>query len=391
MGRFGAHFGSNFDTGKLVRIFICYSQDDFLARGRKLRNYLAKVIPNTDIYIDQSKSKGQEWRKINDEKLKKADITLVILTPAALLSPEVQREVEIAKKEKKRILPCKDDNLGLKWKDQPWGLGELDGIEFEDDEVLKTRLYREINKIIKELTGKQPIAVAVREELSLQDRTVHGKIPLIMNNRLYEIPYFIKKGSIQFLTAAIDPESVSILLSVNCAEECIFDITLRRSLIDSKIDNKDDNFFVLVDGEEVKTTEEATSTDRILTVNVNQKAHEIEIIGTQLLGISYVGIVKPENIIKILLGSSQPHDGKYLEPEVLTVKAGEKVKWLNDDAAAHTITSGNLQSDPANLGTEFDSSLFGPGKTFEVTFNQRGSFDYQCMVHPWKKGRIVVV
>ena len=40
------------------RIFISYSQDDFLARSRKLRNYLAKVIPDSYVYIDQDKEKG---------------------------------------------------------------------------------------------------------------------------------------------------------------------------------------------------------------------------------------------------------------------------------------------------------------------------------------------
>ena len=42
-----------------VKIFISYSQDDFFARGVKIKNYLSKLIPDADVFIDQSKSKGQ--------------------------------------------------------------------------------------------------------------------------------------------------------------------------------------------------------------------------------------------------------------------------------------------------------------------------------------------
>jgi len=93
------------------------------------------------------------------------------------------------------------------------------------------------------------------------------------------------------------------------------------------------------------------------------------------------------NTIKILSGSSTSHGGKYLEPEILTIKVGEKVKWQNNDTAAHTITSGDQENGP---GGHFDSSLFGPGKSFEVTFNEKGNFTYHCVVHPWKIGKIIV-
>ena len=46
------------------------------------------------------------------------------------------------------------------------------------------------------------------------------------------------------------------------------------------IDGEDDDFFVLIDGEEVDFEETTSSTDRILTIAFPAGAEEIEIIGT---------------------------------------------------------------------------------------------------------------
>jgi len=70
-----------------------------------------------------------------------------------------------------------------------------------------------------------------------------------------------------------------------------------------------------------------------------------------------------------------------------TIYSGDTVNWSNDDTAAHTVTSGNASDGPD--GT-FDSSLFMAGTTFEVTFDESGSYDYFCMVHPWMTGNIQV-
>ena len=162
-----------------VKIFISYSQEDFFARGVKIKNYLSKLIPNAEVFIDQSKSKGQDWQKKNDEKLDEAQIVIVILTPAALQSHEIAREVDIAKKNEKRILPCKDDNLDLPWKDVPWGLSEKEGIVFDEDEVLKTRLYREVTRIMKDEFEKNIRIVATHTSIEVNAKLKHGDIPLI--------------------------------------------------------------------------------------------------------------------------------------------------------------------------------------------------------------------
>ncbi len=71
-------------------------------------------------------------------------------------------------------------------------------------------------------------------------------------------------------------------------------------------------------------------------------------------------------------------------PPSITITAGHTVVWTNGDAAAHTVTSGNLDS----FGEIFDSGLLSGAQTFEHTFGEPGNYDYFCIVHPWMVGTI---
>ena len=73
-------------------------------------------------------------------------------------------------------------------------------------------------------------------------------------------------------------------------------------------------------------------------------------------------------------------------PYELSVAVGTTVTWINDDIAAHTVTSGNF---PEHDGL-FDSSIFLSGDTFEITFSDAGTFDYYCFIHPWMAGIVNV-
>ncbi|KAG2473037.1 MAG: putative Amicyanin [Nitrosopumilales archaeon] len=74
-------------------------------------------------------------------------------------------------------------------------------------------------------------------------------------------------------------------------------------------------------------------------------------------------------------------------PSSVKINVGDTVSWSNDDTAAHTVTSGKPATGPDG---NFDSSLLMVGKTFDVTFDNSGSYDYFCMVHPWMVGKVVV-
>jgi plastocyanin len=97
-----------------------------------------------------------------------------------------------------------------------------------------------------------------------------------------------------------------------------------------------------------------------------------------------------EVVVSISPGASVPgceDTDSCFSPYEVTISTGESVTWSNDDSAAHTVTSG---SPSAGVTGVFDSGLFMAGATFEHTFDEAGTFDYFCMVHPWMSGKVIV-
>ena len=85
-------------------------------------------------------------------------------------------------------------------------------------------------------------------------------------------------------------------------------------------------------------------------------------------------------------GCEETADGCFI-PSMVTIDIGGEVIWENNDTAAHTVTSGTPSGE---VGAVFDSSLIAPGSTFSHEFDDAGTFDYFCMVHPWMAGVVMV-
>ncbi len=85
-------------------------------------------------------------------------------------------------------------------------------------------------------------------------------------------------------------------------------------------------------------------------------------------------------------GCEETADGCFI-PSMVTIDIGGEVIWENNDTAAHTITSGTPTEGPSGV---FDSSLVMAGSSFSHEFDDAGSFDYFCMVHPWMEGTLIV-
>lgn len=68
-------------------------------------------------------------------------------------------------------------------------------------------------------------------------------------------------------------------------------------------------------------------------------------------------------------------------PQTLSIKVGDTVTWTNQDSIRHDIKSndGNFYSIPLDTG-----------QTYSFTFNQPGTFDYRCGLHPTMEGTIIV-
>jgi plastocyanin len=73
--------------------------------------------------------------------------------------------------------------------------------------------------------------------------------------------------------------------------------------------------------------------------------------------------------------------GFAFNPGDLTVKAGDKVTWTNEDSTKHKIKSAD---------GSFDSDALSQGNTFDHVFSTAGTFAYICGIHPSMKGTITV-
>ncbi len=85
-------------------------------------------------------------------------------------------------------------------------------------------------------------------------------------------------------------------------------------------------------------------------------------------------------------GCEETADGCFI-PSPVTINVGGIVTWENNDTAAHTATGGSATEGPSGV---FDSSLIMAGSSFSHTFEDAGTFDYFCMVHPWMVGAVIV-
>jgi predicted secreted protein with PEFG-CTERM motif len=97
----------------------------------------------------------------------------------------------------------------------------------------------------------------------------------------FMVGYEITGGSLKSITPDVDANS--LIIAIDAFDDGQLTITLPRELIDAKIGDSDDDFFVLVDGEEVDFDETTTSTDRTLVISFPAGAEEIEIIGTHVV------------------------------------------------------------------------------------------------------------
>ncbi len=94
--------------------------------------------------------------------------------------------------------------------------------------------------------------------------------------------------------------------------------------------------------------------------------------------------------VEIPVGTAVPgceETNECFSPADVTINAGDTVHWMNVDTAAHTVTGGSPADGPSGI---FDSSLVMADAVYAFTFDETGSYDYFCMVHPWMVGTVTV-
>jgi plastocyanin len=68
-------------------------------------------------------------------------------------------------------------------------------------------------------------------------------------------------------------------------------------------------------------------------------------------------------------------------PQTLTVKAGTKVTWTNNDTTIHNVTSTSGPAIDAATTSLFSSGSMNGGQSFSYTFTKAGTYYYECTIH----------
>ena len=81
-------------------------------------------------------------------------------------------------------------------------------------------------------------------------------------------------------------------------------------------------------------------------------------------------------------GAEVAMEGIQFDPAEVTVAVGDTVTWTNNDSVGHDVTGDDFESGEAGG--------LGNGDTFEHTFEEAGTFEYVCTVHPGMEGTVKV-
>ena len=121
---------------------------------------------------------------------------------------------------------------------------------------------------------------AVIEDAVIIDSVITATTVTVQNSNDL-IKYEITNAKL--LNVVPDLDAVSLLIFIETTDEGSITLTIPRSVLDASINDDDDEFFVLVDGEEVDFEEITTSVNRTLTIEFLAGAEQIEIIGTYVV------------------------------------------------------------------------------------------------------------
>ena len=102
-----------------------------------------------------------------------------------------------------------------------------------------------------------------------------------IENQNMKIEYDITSGSVNSFTS--DTNTTSLIINITATEGGSLKAILPRKIIDSKYEEQDDIFYLLIDGEECKFTETIEDNQRTLTIPYAKESRQIEIIGTETI------------------------------------------------------------------------------------------------------------
>ena len=158
---------------------------------------------------------------------------------------------------------------------------EFNGIASVSETPVKSQIFEEAiteEAIPEEAIPEEAIPEeAITKEIIIQDSII-TETTIAVQDSIDLISYEIINGKL--INAIPDMDAVSLLVYIETTDDGSITLTIPRSVLDSTLNGNDDEFFVLVDGEEVDFEEIKNSDDRTLTIEFFAGTEQIEIIGT---------------------------------------------------------------------------------------------------------------
>ena len=130
-------------------------------------------------------------------------------------------------------------------------------------------------------------AIVAFAVFSLVPAAFADSISVNVGNSTYDIEYTASDLEINYLTA--DTDFISLIFQVKVlGNQGQLELNFDRDFFDAKLGSEDDDFFVIVDGDELQFEETKDESHRSISFLVDPGSEEIEIIGSVIAGVSYI-------------------------------------------------------------------------------------------------------
>ena len=134
---------------------------------------------------------------------------------------------------------------------------------------------------------KTVFAIVAFSVFSLVPAAFADTISVDIGDSTYNIEYTATDLTISSVTA--DMDFISLIFEVDVLlNEGQLEFNFDRDFFDAKLGSEDDDFFVIVDGDELSFEETKDDSHRSISFLVDPGTEEIEIIGSDLAGVSYI-------------------------------------------------------------------------------------------------------
>lgn len=169
------------------------------------------------------------------------------------------------------------------------------------------------------------LAFAIFTVISVIPGAFADSISVDIEDSTYEIDF--TSVDVEIKSVSADTNFMSLIFEIDVlSKNGQLEFNFDRDFFDAKLGSEDDDFFVLVDGDELSFEESKDDFYRNIVFSVVPGSEEIEIIGSQIVGISY--LLEKEAEIQIQI---------EIEEQAIEEQEAEIISKLQEQCGEGTI------------------------------------------------------